>query len=108
MVSIVIHGGAWAIPDSIAIPTKKGVEEAARVGYEVLRAGGSAIDAVQVHSFIVVNLYMAITNCMWITFHVIYNIRPPIIACVSFTLSVRPQLRAWRVTQYSMQGLGQF
>ena len=43
---IVIHGGAWAVPDSLAEASRSGVKEAARTGYSVLRAGGSAIEAV--------------------------------------------------------------
>ncbi len=49
-VSIVIHGGAWAIPDAIYDESHAGVKEAARIGFEVLRAGGSAVDAVQVRA----------------------------------------------------------
>ena len=45
--SIVIHGGAWAIPDVLAEPSKEGVKEAARVGYTILMNGGSAVDAVE-------------------------------------------------------------
>ncbi|KAK7492317.1 hypothetical protein BaRGS_00016414 [Batillaria attramentaria] len=43
---IVIHGGAWSIPDDMAEASKVGVKQAARVGYEVLKQGGSAVDAV--------------------------------------------------------------
>ena len=45
--SIVIHGGAWAIPDKIAEQSKEGVQTAAKIGYEILTNGGSAIDAVE-------------------------------------------------------------
>ncbi len=51
-VSIVIHGGAWAIPDAIYDESQAGVATAARIGFEVLRAGGSAVDAVQVRSML--------------------------------------------------------
>ena len=44
---IVIHGGAWAIPDTLADASKDGVKQAAKVGYSVLMRGGSAIDAVE-------------------------------------------------------------
>ena len=44
---IVIHGGAWAIPDELAEDSRKGVKMAAKIGFEVLTKGGSAIDAVQ-------------------------------------------------------------
>ena len=45
--SIVIHGGAWAIPDNLAEASKEGVQEAARIGYKILMDGGSAVDAVE-------------------------------------------------------------
>lgn len=43
---IVIHGGAWAIPDKLEVASREGVKNAARVGWEVLRKGGTAVDAV--------------------------------------------------------------
>jgi L-asparaginase / beta-aspartyl-peptidase len=46
-VVIVIHGGAWKIPDELKDGTLRGVEEAAKVGYEILRKNGKAIDAVE-------------------------------------------------------------
>ena len=45
--SIVIHGGAWAIPDSLAEASKEGVQEAARIGYNLLLKEGTAVDAVE-------------------------------------------------------------
>ena len=45
---IVIHGGAWAIPDSLAAASVAGVKRAARAGHAVLQKGGSAVDAVEV------------------------------------------------------------
>ena len=44
---IVIHGGAWAIPDSLAAASVAGVKRAARAGHAVLQKGGSAVDAVE-------------------------------------------------------------
>ncbi|XP_029031243.1 isoaspartyl peptidase/L-asparaginase [Betta splendens] len=44
---IVVHGGAWAIPDELAEASVAGVKVAARGGYSVLRRGGSALDAVE-------------------------------------------------------------
>ena len=44
---IVIHGGAWAIPDQLAASSVSGVKRAAQCGYNVLLKGGSALDAVQ-------------------------------------------------------------
>eukprot|EP00750_Incisomonas_marina_P009353 INCI15961.1.p1 GENE.INCI15961.1~~INCI15961.1.p1 ORF type:complete len:354 (+),score=68.82 INCI15961.1:350-1411(+) len=46
-ISIVVHGGAWAIPDPIYEASQAGVEEAAALGFAVLQGGGSAVDAVQ-------------------------------------------------------------
>ena len=46
-VVIVVHGGAWAIPDTLMEATRRGVKAAARRGFDVLSAGGSALDAVQ-------------------------------------------------------------
>ncbi len=44
--SIIVHGGAWDIPDVLAEPHEKGCESAAAVGFDALTAGGSAVDAV--------------------------------------------------------------
>ena len=44
---IVIHGGAWAIPDKLAEKSTEGVKTAAKIGYEILMNGGSAVDAVE-------------------------------------------------------------
>ena len=43
---IVIHGGAWAIPDRLVEVNISGVEDAARKGWGVLGKRGSALDAV--------------------------------------------------------------
>lgn len=45
--SVIVHGGAWAIPDECVQAHLDGVREACRVASEHLRAGGEAIDAVQ-------------------------------------------------------------
>ena len=45
--AIVIHGGAWAIPDPFVERSVAGVKTAAKVGYEVLLQDGSAVDAVE-------------------------------------------------------------
>ncbi len=47
MNAIIVHGGAWAIPDDIARETRKGCRLAALLGKEVLDSGGSAVDAVE-------------------------------------------------------------
>jgi beta-aspartyl-peptidase (threonine type) len=43
---VVVHGGAWSIPDDQVEGNLTGVEEAARKGWELLVKGGSALDAV--------------------------------------------------------------
>jgi len=44
---IIVHGGAWSIPDDLVEPHKVGCREAALVGWQVLLDGGSALDAVE-------------------------------------------------------------
>ncbi|MHA1581431.1 MAG: isoaspartyl peptidase/L-asparaginase [Candidatus Baldrarchaeia archaeon] len=44
---IIVHGGAWNIPDELVKDHIKGVEKAASVGWKILRNGGSALDAVE-------------------------------------------------------------
>ncbi len=44
---IVVHGGAWKIPEEEHGPHVEGCRRAAAAGWEVLRAGGSALDAVE-------------------------------------------------------------
>ncbi|OCT80563.1 isoaspartyl peptidase/L-asparaginase [Xenopus laevis] len=44
---IVIHGGAWAIPDHLAECSKIGVKNAAKCGYSVLVNRGSSMQAVE-------------------------------------------------------------
>ena len=48
MAAITVHGGAWAIPDGVKKECVRGCEAAALAGYEVLKKGGSAFDAVEV------------------------------------------------------------
>lgn len=43
---VVVHGGAGHIPKERSESAKKGVCAAARAGYDVLRGGGSSMDAV--------------------------------------------------------------
>ena len=45
--SIVVHGGAWAIPNHLKQRSLDGVERAARAGWTVLKAGRSALDAAE-------------------------------------------------------------
>jgi beta-aspartyl-peptidase (threonine type) len=43
---IVVHGGAWDIPDDQVVENIAGVEDAVRLGWQELMKGGSALDAV--------------------------------------------------------------
>ena len=45
--AIVVHGGAWAIPDDEWKAHREGVERAIHVGWKVLLDNGSALDAVE-------------------------------------------------------------
>lgn len=44
---MVVHGGAWAIPDNVVEDHLKGVRQALENGWRVLERGGSALDAVE-------------------------------------------------------------
>ncbi|EDO30161.1 predicted protein [Nematostella vectensis] len=44
---IIVHGGAWSLPLSLHEPSTKGVQLAARAGYQTLLKGASAVDAVE-------------------------------------------------------------
>jgi beta-aspartyl-peptidase (threonine type) len=44
---LVVHGGAWNIPDDMVAAHERGVRAAAERGWEVLGQGGSALDAVE-------------------------------------------------------------
>ena len=44
---IIVHGGAWNIPDDLVSPHIEGVRNAVKVGWEILVNGGSALDAVE-------------------------------------------------------------
>lgn len=44
---VLVHGGAWSVPDELAKATVDGVKMAALDGFSVLEEGGSALDAVQ-------------------------------------------------------------
>jgi beta-aspartyl-peptidase (threonine type) len=46
-ISVVIHGGAWAIPDEFDAASVAGCSRAARRAFDILLAGGSAVDAVE-------------------------------------------------------------
>ncbi len=42
-----IHGGAWDIPDHLVEAHRAGCEKALKIGWDILRSGGSAVDAVE-------------------------------------------------------------
>jgi L-asparaginase / beta-aspartyl-peptidase len=44
---LLVHGGAWAIPDEAIEAHQGGVRHAAEIGWRVLEKGGSALDAVE-------------------------------------------------------------
>jgi beta-aspartyl-peptidase (threonine type) len=44
---LVVHGGAWAIPDDMVDAHLEGVRHALAAGWRVLERGGSALDAVE-------------------------------------------------------------
>ena len=45
--SLIIHGGAWAIPDDAIEDCRAGIRRALEAGWKILDSGGAAIDAVQ-------------------------------------------------------------
>jgi beta-aspartyl-peptidase (threonine type) len=45
--SLIVHGGAWSIPESVAEDCRAGCRRALETGWTVLRNGGSALDAVE-------------------------------------------------------------
>jgi L-asparaginase / beta-aspartyl-peptidase len=45
--SLIVHGGAWDIPDSAVPACKSGCERALAAGWRILQAGGSALDAIE-------------------------------------------------------------
>ncbi|UCG03292.1 MAG: isoaspartyl peptidase/L-asparaginase [Candidatus Heimdallarchaeota archaeon] len=44
---IIVHGGAWSIPDSLKLRHLNGVTKAVKAGYQILVEHGSALDAVE-------------------------------------------------------------
>jgi beta-aspartyl-peptidase (threonine type) len=45
--SLIVHGGAWTIPDQAFGACKEGCRRALEAGWSVLRGGGHAVDAVE-------------------------------------------------------------
>jgi len=46
-IAIIVHGGAGAFPEAAVVPAEAGCRKAAAVGWELLVAGASALDAVE-------------------------------------------------------------
>src|SRR5580692_12758007 len=44
---LLVHGGAWAIPDEMLEAHEQGVFDALQAGYSLLERGASAVDAVE-------------------------------------------------------------
>ena len=47
MISLIIHGGAWDIPDDEVEAHRGGCAAALKTGWDILRSGGTAVDAVE-------------------------------------------------------------
>jgi L-asparaginase / beta-aspartyl-peptidase len=45
--SLIVHGGAWDIPDDAVVACNTGCQNALRAGWAVLAKGGSALDAIE-------------------------------------------------------------
>ena len=45
--SIIVHGGAWDIPEHLVEPHVSGCRKAAATGFDILARGGSAVEAVE-------------------------------------------------------------
>ena len=45
--TLLIHGGAWAMPDDEVAAHQRGISNALSAGYDVLARGGSSLDAVE-------------------------------------------------------------
>lgn len=47
MISLILHGGAWDIPNGMVAAHKNGIGRALAAGWDVLRSNGSAVDTVE-------------------------------------------------------------
>jgi beta-aspartyl-peptidase (threonine type) len=45
--SLIVHGGAWSIPDESVEDCRAGIRHALEVGWKILSAGGAAVDAIE-------------------------------------------------------------
>jgi beta-aspartyl-peptidase (threonine type) len=48
LAAIVVHGGAWDVSSELIKPNKAGIKQAVLAGIDILKAEGSALDAVEV------------------------------------------------------------
>ncbi len=46
-IALIVHGGAWDIPDDEVDEHQAGCRQALEIGWQVLQAGGTALDAVE-------------------------------------------------------------
>ena len=47
MIALIVHGGAWDIPDDLVAAHHRGVEQALKIGWEILERGGDSVEAVE-------------------------------------------------------------
>ncbi len=47
MLSLIIHGGAWDIPENLIVPHRAGIDQALKSGWDLLMQGASAVDTVE-------------------------------------------------------------
>jgi|ERR1041385_1278124 beta-aspartyl-peptidase (threonine type) len=47
MISLIVHGGAWDIPDDMLEAHRKGITQALNLGWDMLRSGGNSVDAIE-------------------------------------------------------------
>jgi L-asparaginase / beta-aspartyl-peptidase len=45
--SLIVHGGAWNIPEEVFADCRQGIRRSLEAGWQILSAGGAAIDAVE-------------------------------------------------------------
>lgn len=45
--ALIVHGGAWDIPNAAVLACRSGCERALSAGWRILQAGGSALDAIE-------------------------------------------------------------
>jgi len=45
--ALIVHGGAWNIPDEAVDACTSGCHDALTAGWSILRRGGSALDAIE-------------------------------------------------------------